>query len=511
MNPSPSGLDSMTPERMDEKAGILESNLKKAIAGQKDPVKRTLTIERAHYPDLVIAKALVQLMPRYNIQPSAYLMPLRELLAEDLHEEDRKTIESPIDLKKGDEFDDVQSLTRMFKASVSKKKLIITIEGIRESKSMNGDIGKSFFNHTLCAGKMLKNGGIDFREINKFPVVNAGDDLFYMIKEEQGRPGISFDGTIIAVKEAVPYPMKVGTSVEQIDDLDASGRIKGYYLRSLETGVILLSRDKDNTITGIDVKGQVEIKKLDFSTGNIGTEYTCPISLKVGEICSEFQIRVNGRVDAGIIDGGRIITNNSAHILKIQSGSSVLALKDISAGFVIHSSLVADRGTITIENELIDSELTAPAMVFEKKQGLVTNSVIRADKVSLKGCYFSAETLIYFGSTLFEEEAELLQSFESVSAKLAAPEKRPGSLTGPEKKRERLEQDLLLLKQKMDHMSLDIEGSLRRGASIKIYCGFHGSDKKNEPDLIVDSESNGETQVNVCGTYSAARGFELTR
>lgn len=430
LNQPDSANPMLSPERIEEKANILENTLHQDISKQTIPSEIQITINRKNFPDAVIIKALSQLTPRYNIPPRVYLLSLRDLLQEKIPQDKTLKFEKNIDLAEAEKYDDPNSMTRIFKAVASNKQLTIIVIGVPEIQSFHGKIAKSYFNHKLSAGKMLKDGVINFKEINKYPIVNSGDKLFYIAHEHQGRPGISFNGKIISVKDALPYPIQIGDGVERIEDLDSTGKSKGYYLQSQKTGVVLLVRNEKGKIRGIAVNNQVEVKRLDYSTGNIGTQYTCPVSMKVGEICSGFKIRVNGKVEADIIDGGEIITNNEAIIIKSQSGSSILALKNITVNSVTHSKLISERGTITIHNELIDSHLSAPKIVFEKTKGLVTNNRMETENLLLMGCYFSAQNIIYFGNSLFVDEKEMIKSKENARAERLAIENNEKLLMG---------------------------------------------------------------------------------
>ena len=578
----------MTPalslKRIGEKADILENNLFKQITKQASPSKMQIAIERANFPNSVILKALLQLMPRYNIKPRSFIVPLKDLLNKRIPPDKPLRLKIELDLEEDEDTSDAHTVTRVFEAAVSTKVLVIRVYGIPEIRGSDGDIGKSFFNHELSAGKLLKGGLIDFKEINKFPVVNSGDALFYIEHEQQGKPGFSFDGKVIEVHETTPYPIRIGDGVEKTDDVDDSGRSKGYYLKSEKTGVVLMERNENGRIISIEIKDQIDVEKLDYSVGNVGTRYTCPISMNVGEICAGFKIRVNGNIEANIVDGGEIITNNDAEILKSQSGSSILALKDISVHTATRSKLISERGTITIHRELIDSELSAPKIILEKNRGLVTNNRIETEHLFLKGCFFSAENTIYFGNSLFVEEKEQLKFMENARSKrldyenkekllmgqlqlelkrltklasmnpdLLLPiksliintktmdykdiylqiksieklnttrvvanvkkifkslEKIPASIKACVATQNQIKEELDALRQRMDGMSLVIEGYLRHAGTLKIFCGLHDPEKKIEPDLIVDSGGSGNKAVSIKGSYSRRKGFELVQ
>jgi len=398
-----------------EKADILETNLFKSISRQSDLSRMHIKINRINFPDPVIQKALLQLMPRFNIKPRNFLLGLRDLLQKEIPPDKSEEFKKNIDEEDDALYDDLNITTRSFQAIASRKMLDIIVLGVPDVKSRNGEIAKSFFNHEQSPGKLLKDGIINFKEINRYPIVNAEEKLFYITHEEQGKQGLSFKGKLLLVEEAMPFMINIGSGVEKVDDPDETGKSKGYFLQSKKTGVVTLIRNKEGLITDIDINDEIEIKKLDYSVGNIGSLYTCPIQMKVGVVCNGFKIRVNGKVDATIVDGGEIITNSVANIMKVQSGSTIMALKDITIDSVTHSKIISECGVTTITRELIDSKISSPKVIFEKSKGLITNNKIETENLAFSGLYFSGENIIHFGNNLFVEKEELIKSKECLN------------------------------------------------------------------------------------------------
>jgi len=406
----------LSPRKIQDRADILENNLFKSISKQADPSKMHITIDRSSFPDPVINKGLLQLMPKFNIKPREYLIGLRNLMQKDIPEGKKETFTTDLDLNDTDEifFDDSNIVSRSLKAIVSKKELEIIVKGIPAIESIHGGISKSFFDHRLSPGKLLKGGAINFKEINKYPIIKSDEKLFYITHEKQGKQGISFDGKITPVEKAEPFTIHIGPGVERKESSDESDSSKGYFLYSTTTGVIILNRNEQGEINGIGISDKVEVKRLDYSTGNIGTQFTCPIHMKIGEICSDFKIRVNGKVEVGIVDGGKIITDNEAVIVNAQSGSAIMALKDINIDSATHSKIISEHGTISINKGLIDCEVSSPKIVFDKNHGLIINNKIETENIFLNGLYFSGKNRIYFGNNLFVEKEALLTSRESI-------------------------------------------------------------------------------------------------
>jgi len=421
----------LSPQRINEKADILESNLFKTISKQKESAVLHFKIKRANFPNEVIYKALLQLFPRFTIKPREFILGLRNILQKNIEPDKEEKFKKVLgEENEGVLFEDLSDAARKFEAIATQTHLEIFVHGLPVKQSLNGEIAKSFFSHEKSPGKLSRNGLINFKEINKFPIVNSGDNLFYITHEKQGQQGLSFDGKIIPVELATPFNINIGPGVKRIDDLDEFGQSKGYFLKSELTGVVLLDRDDKDHVKSISINDEVEIQKLDYSTGNIGSQYTCPVSMKIGVICHGFKLRVNGKVETMVLDGGEIITNNEARITKAQADSVVMALKDITIDAATRSKLISEKGTITINTELIDSKISSPKVIFDKTKGLATNNAFETEHLALKGLYFSGENIIHFGNNLFVEKEKLQKTRESIQSKIRDLENNEKLLMG---------------------------------------------------------------------------------
>lgn len=408
----------LSPERIKEKADILETNLYKSISKEEDHSKMQFRINRKNFPDPVIQKALIQLMPRFNVNPKDFLSGLRDLMNKKIEPGKESIYKKSLASQEEALSSDTHPISRTFTAIAAQDSLEIIVQGVAQIKSCNGEIAKSYFNHEKSPGQLLKDGVINFKEINNYPIVNANDTLFYITYEKQGTQGLSFEGKIIPVSEAAPYAVNIGNGIERIEDNSSAGKPRGYFLKARKTGVVTLERNPENIITSINILEEVEVKKLDYSIGNIGSQYTCPIRMKAGVVCNGFKIRVHGKVEADIVDGGEIITNSEAVIFKAQAGSTIMALKDITIGSSTRAKLISEQGTVTINTELIDCKISAPNIIFERNRGLITNNTIETENLLFNGLYFSGENIIHFGNNLFVEKKEKIKSKEQVQAQI---------------------------------------------------------------------------------------------
>lgn len=392
--------------RLQTKADILENNLFRSTTKLADQTQATLTIDRKTWPNAVILKALIQLLPRFDIIDKRVHYTVNTLFAKKLSND--KADSQDIIL-----YDPERAgLQRKITISATSRVLELTITGTPPTPSMDARIEAYFFNHEDYPGKLLQNGKIDFREINRFPTVAVGDDLVRVLYESLGTPGLTFDGIEVPVEEPRPMPLKENEGVEKIEEFDDDGNPVGYLLRSRKTGVVVYNRRNDGL--DIDVTDEIKIKSLDYSIGNIGTEFTCPISMEAELVCSGFKVRILGALKADTVDGGIIHTNASAEIGKCQSGGRVSAVEDITVQSVSNSSLASETGTIHVNNELIDSKLTAPNIVFDSGRGLLTNSEMDVESLTINNVVIGGSSAIHLGRSLFRERRDLLKEQDNL-------------------------------------------------------------------------------------------------
>ncbi len=411
-------------DRIQDKADILESNLFNTVSKQEDPVVIRFQVDRETAPDPVIIKALMQLFPRIDIKGPKILLLIRKLLLRPIPPGGELKIQKQMLNLSESENPELRHLAVFLRVLVRGKILAIEIKGVPPILSKDGAIAKAFFDHKSCPGLLKEDGVIDFREINSYPIVKAGDNLFFITPEVQGRSGMSYDGKVIPVPQAMPMTFNLKEGVDIVDSQKTGGKSRGYFLRASKTGVVLLSQS-DGKISGIEVRDALDVNRLDYSTGNIGTNFICPISMKIDTICSGFRIRARGTVEVGELEGGEVETDSHATIHAAHPDSKVTAHKDVVAHFARHSKLTSKKGRVSIIDELVDSEVDGVEIAFEKSRGILSGNTLDAEHVELKSLYFCGENKIYFGRRLFDEKQALLDARKKLKEdNLAREEKK---------------------------------------------------------------------------------------
>ncbi len=393
---------SLTPETVQKRADILENNLFGLASKQKDPAVAKIAIKRENWPDPVILKALDQLFPRFNINDRSILAQIGTVLSTDI------PVKNPevqaffvLNLFKPDQ------QKRKIETAVTNDMLEIEILGIPLQDSRDGRIEAYFFNHKNLPGKVLKHDAIDFREINRFPSVKAGKDLLLVNYEVHGSPGLTYDGIEIPISEATPFELVLHEGVERIEQLSDRGEPTGYMVRSRKTGVVVFN--VSTKVSEIDVRDEIAVDQLDYSVGNIGTEFVCPIKLKAGVICDGFKISVEGRVEVEFLNGGCVTTSDEAVIEKIQANSLVHADINIQSLTAINSTLESPMGSIFIKNELVDCKLTSQKLIFKSTKGLFTNNRLEVEQLSAVNIYICGENIIHLGTSFFVKKDQMLE------------------------------------------------------------------------------------------------------
>lgn len=403
-------------DRIQDKADILESNLFSTISKQKNPVTARLQVDRDATPDLAIVRALAQLLPRINLTSSKIPLMIRKLLLRRLPNGKEIKIQKQLMSLAETGNPELAHLAVFMRVLVTPQILAMEFKGVPPVPSRDSEIGKAFFDYKRCPGIFKEDGKIDFREINKYPIVKKGDNLFFITPEVQGKAGIQYDGQVIHVPQALPMNtiMKEGVDIVESHEAGSSSR-GGYFLRAARTGVVLLNIS-DGKITEIEVQNALDIRRIDYSTGNIGTNFICPISMKIDTICSGFSIRARGAVEVAELEGGEVRTDSHAKVKLAHPDSRVAARKDVIVHLSRNSHLSSQKGRVSIVDELVDTRAEGVEFHFEKYKGVLSGSVVDAEQIHIKNVYFCGDNTLHFGRRLFEERRSLAGERKKLAA-----------------------------------------------------------------------------------------------
>ncbi|MFH2065569.1 MAG: flagellar assembly protein A [Pseudomonadota bacterium] len=402
----------LPPDRLKAKADILETNIYSAIKQSQDGIHASFEIDREGIITQVLIKALQQLLESFDINAAALMEKLAAVLPHKIDE-----TKGQIRLKQTFRSKNLPGIERNASISVSNKKIILTINGTQPVKGVDGDVREYFFEHENYPGKILPNGKMDFREINRFPSIKAGEDLMIINYAKPGKPGITFSGNEIPVPAVADMNIELLEGVERIEKRNQEGNPDGYLIRSKKTGVVVLTKNNEK-FSAIDVTDNIELDEIDYSIGNIGSEFICPVSLNIGTINNGFKVRVDGQINVNILNGGEVHTKSDATFDQIQPGSTVFASRNITTRIVINSKLTSPNGSISIGSELRDSTLSAGRVEFTGSRGLVLNTNVEAEDLDYNNVSICGDNYICLGKPLFESRSHLLKDKNNLTERV---------------------------------------------------------------------------------------------
>lgn len=401
----------LTPESIQNKADILETNIYKDIKKLEHNTLAQMRISRENTINVVVEKAVNQVLFRFNIHPSI----LENEFKEALMKTDEKT-SKPVKVSRGIQGGFMDQGNRQLDIVAAPHLIVIQIQGIKPIIQQDEAIAKIYFEHETHPGKLLPNGKIDFRELHRFPSVKMGDNLLFVTYPIHGKPGVSFEGKVIPVTEPHALDLTFKDGIIKKEHFDEEGKRVGYFLSAARTGVILIKKI-DGTIREIDVSDRIELDTIDFSIGNIGSEFVSPVSMKIGTIKDGFKIRAHGTVEVTSLDGGHVFTDQSAVIDQVRPNSSVRAHNDVNVRTVMDAELVSEKGKITIKDEIRDSKLEAPEILFKSSKGIMLNSSVEAHRLDFQNVYYCGVNKIYLGRYLFDKRRGIIEEQEKLEKK----------------------------------------------------------------------------------------------
>lgn len=393
--------DLLSPASLQPKIDVLESNISGNLSVGKDELEASVTIKREGTAAVteILDKAVKQFFEFINIPE----LILRTKLFKALEGTEEVNIE--LSIKDHPENNEARTL----EISVKPQKVDITITGYPDERPKDESIAKYYFEHEQYPGKVLPNGKFDYRELQNFPSVKKEDKILFISNPIPGKHGVTYSGRPLMVNPPQEIDLNIKSGIIREDGYSEEDQLDGYYLKAANDGVIIISKT-DGQISEIDVSNEVKLDKIDFSTGNIGSEFKSPVSMEIGEIGNEFKVSVDGRLKVENLYGGIISTNENAVTVNVRDNSKVTAKNNIKSKNVADSTMESIEGTILIEGEIRDSKLKAPRVHFICKKGQMLNVAIGTIELILKGGYYCGVNDISLGKELFQKRLEILDN-----------------------------------------------------------------------------------------------------
>lgn len=249
----------------------------------------------------------------------------------------------------------------------------IVADGVEPVRGENGSIKYTISTEAIYTPKINEQGVADYRDIQSFTQVKAGDLIAIRVPEGKGTPGTSIFGDPIPSEPGKPYELRPSANVIVSSDKNE--------LRASEAGIII---KKDGIIS---VKSDLEIEgNVDFKVGNIHFAGRVIINGNVlagFKIESEHDILIHGQVESSTV----ITTGGSIQVEKGVIGkdnTKISAKKDVIVNFAQDCTIEAE-GTVTVETSLLHCKV----ICNEFKTTSPSSSVIGGEIIAFRSIYLA--------------------------------------------------------------------------------------------------------------------------
>ena len=237
--------------------------------------------------------------------------------------------------------------------------LILIAEGVREKKGDNAKIGL-FFEDERTPGKILKDGSIDYREINLVKTVKKNQLIAVKHFAKDGTTGMDLKGNTTNAEKGEDKKFIPVNNVKI--ELKEN---KALYYSTIE-GCVTLVGDSGISVNQIyNVSGNV-----DFNTGNIGFNGSVDIKGFVGsgfKVKAEGDINIKGIVNqsAELIAGGNININQGV----VGRGDTKLIAKGSVYAQYIQNSIVEAKGDVIVKDYIMNSVVKSGGSIITPDKG----------------------------------------------------------------------------------------------------------------------------------------------
>ncbi len=294
---------------------------------------------------------------------------------------------------------------------------------IRGEPPVDGLDGKIevHFDYNEKPGRILSDGTIDFRSINKFPQAYAGQILLNIYEPTKGTPGTDVEGRLIPPKIGHAFEVEAGEGIKVRRDFDdEEQRHFNEYLAD-RSGIVICSFENDIRdafhLKQIEIRNQLTVRDIDFSTGNIGDvveEVRCVADVIVeGDIRGNFAVIIDGNLEVkGAVEGQRIDVSGKLKATYIRS--SVKVGEKIEAWTALNARLKSDE-LVLIHREVARCLIISPIVVMQPKGIpviLIGQCDVTARRLYIDRCEIRSHLNVEIGKDLFDELDQVFQKRE---------------------------------------------------------------------------------------------------
>ncbi|WP_052045162.1 DUF342 domain-containing protein [Caloranaerobacter azorensis] len=259
---------------------------------------------------------------------------------------------------------DYEKLKEIFENKLYNKKICIA-QGKKPVAGKGGYI-KWYFNiENICKPQILKDGSVDYRNLNIINNVKKGELLAERIPATNGEDGITVTGENIPSIKGKEVSLKVGKNVILSEN--------GYAAYALKDGQVVCRNGKIVVYEVFEIAGNV-----DNSTGNISFNGTVRIK---GNVITGFCVKAMNDIEInGVVEGAVIESNGNIIVKRGIQGyhkGKLISRGNIYTKFIENSDIYADLD-IHAEAIMHSKVISGNNIEVNGKKGLIVGGICKA-------------------------------------------------------------------------------------------------------------------------------------
>ncbi len=285
------------------------------------------------------------------------------------------------------------------------------------------------YDFNVKSGKLLPDGSIDFKEINRFPQAKKGDLLLKIFEPTDGFAGTDVYGWRVASKPGEPVRIELEDNLASFREYEEEQKRHVIEVTAKTSGIIVTdfggAHPAPENIRSIAIKNCIELGDIDFTTGNIsgsGEQLRCTADVKIkGDIRGLFSVIIEGTLEVGgTVEGQRI--DASGEVVAQLVRSTVRSGKFISTVAATNAKLIAEE-FIRISREFTYCTIIAPKVEFLHDHGreiLCGRAVLHTENLEARNLEVRNRLEVILGENLLKQKAALEKSRNELETEMLA-------------------------------------------------------------------------------------------
>ncbi len=290
----------------------------------------------------------------------------------------------------------------------------LTIRGCEPVDGHDG-YARLYFDFKVQPGRLLPDGTMDFREVNRFPQASKDQLLIKIYEPSSGTEGTDVMGFPIRTKAGKPAPVKVKDGFYSKDEVDPETSRRTWDYFAQKAGIIICDFEgapAEENLRKVSIKNEVRVKDIDFNTGNFkgaSNEIRCKADLVVeGDIRGCFAVVIDGSlivqggVEGETVDAtGPVVVSFARNF--IRSGS------DMEVGSARKATLIAKK-RLRVKREISEGIVKADILEIKpdgSNEILVGKAEIEANQIVASLINVRNSVDIEMGKKLFQLYSQL--------------------------------------------------------------------------------------------------------